>query len=572
LFCVNYLSNFIEDKEKKVNATLKLFIAVILGIMILGFSHLPSYAQSAPTVSGITPGSGVRGTTVNITDLAGTDFAEGATVKLTRSGRPDIIAASVVVASSAQITCTFHLTGATAGQWNVVVTNPDAQSGTLTNGFTVTRYYSSLDGDWMFTVRGAHNDRGAAAFTFAGSEISGAGFLFSLGDAFLIGEGAELTIDDSTRKIEGSLSLTDSSGTALGKITISRGTFNRKYTKITLRGTFDGEGTTPPTSISFTGHRYDPADPDLEIPEGFTNNATIRGSGITDGHPISIILEPSPLGGRFGILSGGGTIAYNTVPFPLEISSSLFFVTDTGKIYGEFKSNLFSEVMRGSITPTKTGPRFLFQPLLTIYANRASIKGVAEQTLPVPPTLVSPANAATTVPINPTTFTWTAPEEDVTYALQVSTSSSFGSTVVKQTGLTGTSYNASNLANNTSYYWRMNSTKAGLTSDWSTVWSFTTVVATPAAPALASPENNATGVSTDPTLSWNASSGATSYMVEVATDPEFLNIAFQGGISGTSQPVSGLLNETLYYWRVNATNTGGTSDWSTVWNFTTVGP
>jgi hypothetical protein len=478
LFCVNYLSDFIKFKEEEVKATLKLSIAVLIGIIILWFSHLPSYAQDALTVTGITPNSGVTGTTVNITDLTGTGFVEGATVKLTKSGRPDITAASVVVASSTQITCTFHLTGAVTGQWNVVVTNPDAQSGTLTNGFTLTNP-TSLDGDWMFTISGAYNDRGAAAVEFAESEISGSGFLFSLGDTFFIKQGATLTIDNSTRKIEGSFDIVTSgtSPTTLGTITISKGKFNKQYTKITLNGMFDREGSMPPTSIAFTAYRYDPADPDVEIPEGFTTKATIGGSGITDGHPISVILKPSPLGGRFGILSGAGTITYNTVPLPLQISDSIFFITDTGRIYGEFKSNLFQEVMKGSVIPTKKGPRFLFQPLLTIYASRASIKGVAEETLPVPPTLVSPENNATGVAINPTTLSWTASEEGVTYGLQVSTNSTFTTAGIKvdQTGLTGTSYDVlSGLNNNTTYYWRMNATKLGLTSDWSTVWNFTT--------------------------------------------------------------------------------------------------
>jgi hypothetical protein len=568
------LSDFIKFKEEEVKATLKLSIAVLIGIMILWFSHLPSYAQDALTVTGITPNSGVTGTTVNITDLTGTGFVEGATVKLTKSGRPDITAASVVVASSTQITCTFHLTGAVTGQWNVVVTNPDAQSGTLTNGFTLTNP-TSLDGDWMFTISGAYNDRGAAAVEFAGSEITGSGFLFSLGAPFFSEGGAELTIDDSERTIEGSFNILDDSDNILGTITITKGKFNKKYTKITLTGKLDVQGSAPPTSIAFTGHRFDPNDPDIvQVPEGFTGKATIKGSGI-NGHPISVILKPSPLGGRFGILSGAGTITYNTVPLPLQISDSIFFITDTGRIYGEFKSNLFQEVMNGSVIPTKKGPRFLFQPLLTIYASRASIKGVAEKTLPVPPTLVSPENNATGVAINPTTLSWTASEEGVTYGLQVSTNSTFTTAGIKvdQTGLTGTSYDVTGsiLSNNTKYYWRMNTTKAGLTSDWSTVWNFTTAVAIPPAPVLTSPLNNATGVPTNPTLSWNASSGATSYLVQVATDSEFLNIAFQGGITGTSQPVSGLLNNTLYYWRVNATNAVGTSGWSTVWNFTTAG-
>jgi uncharacterized repeat protein (TIGR01451 family) len=92
----------------------------------------------APTVTSITPNTGLDTGIVSITNLVGTNFQSGATVKLTKSGESDINATNVNVASDTQITCDLDLTGATAGQWNVVVTNPDAQSGTLSNGFTVT--------------------------------------------------------------------------------------------------------------------------------------------------------------------------------------------------------------------------------------------------------------------------------------------------------------------------------------------------------------------------------------------------------------------------------------------------
>jgi hypothetical protein len=102
----------------------------------LGWQN-PCQTTSAPTVTSITPSSGNNTGTVHITDLAGSNFQSGATVKLTKSGQSDLNATSVTVASASKITCDFNLASAAAGQWNVVVTNPDAQSGTLSNGFTV---------------------------------------------------------------------------------------------------------------------------------------------------------------------------------------------------------------------------------------------------------------------------------------------------------------------------------------------------------------------------------------------------------------------------------------------------
>ena len=91
----------------------------------------------APTVTAITPDHHVNVGTVAITDLAGTGFREGATVKLSRAGQTDITATSVVVVSPTKITCAFDVTDADIGAWTPRVTNPDAQYGELTDGFAV---------------------------------------------------------------------------------------------------------------------------------------------------------------------------------------------------------------------------------------------------------------------------------------------------------------------------------------------------------------------------------------------------------------------------------------------------
>jgi hypothetical protein len=155
--------------------------------------------------------------------------------------------------------------------------------------------------------------------------------------------------------------------------------------------------------------------------------------------------------------------------------------------------------------------------------------------------------------------------------VQVSTSATFATTVVDQSGITGTSQAVSGLANNTSYYWRVRATNAGGTSAWSSVWSFTTVVAAPGVPVLMSPADRATEVEVNPTVQWQAVTGAVSYQVQVATSSDFGTLVLDQSGTGTSSAVSGLTNNTTYYWRVRAVNAGGTSVWSSVWSFTTVG-
>nr|WP_320161599.1 PEGA domain-containing protein [uncultured Methanoregula sp.] len=92
---------------------------------------------SAPTISSITPAYGYNTSSVSITSLAGTGFVSGATIVLAKSGQTNISTSSSSFSSSTLMTCTFDITSKTAGTWNVILTNPDGQSATLTNGFEI---------------------------------------------------------------------------------------------------------------------------------------------------------------------------------------------------------------------------------------------------------------------------------------------------------------------------------------------------------------------------------------------------------------------------------------------------
>jgi photosystem II stability/assembly factor-like uncharacterized protein len=192
---------------------------------------------------------------------------------------------------------------------------------------------------------------------------------------------------------------------------------------------------------------------------------------------------------------------------------------------------------------------------------------------PPAPVLSSPSNGSAGVATNPI-LTWNASSGATSYRLQVSTSSAFPSTAFDQSGISATSQQVSGLSSNVTYYWRVNATNTAGPSAWSSpVWGFTTASAVqiPPVPVLVSPTNGTTGVATNPTLAWNASSGATSYRLQVSTSSTFPSTVFdQSGISATSQQVSGLSSNVTYYWRVNATNAAGPSAWSfPVWGFKT---
>lgn len=107
-----------------------------------------------PEVTRVIPNFGY---TVEVTKnviVEGTDFQTDASVQLTRSGQSPLSAPQPDVQSSTRISCTFNLGKAVAGQWDVVVTNPDSQSDTLPNGFTVysdpAPALSSISPDWGY--------------------------------------------------------------------------------------------------------------------------------------------------------------------------------------------------------------------------------------------------------------------------------------------------------------------------------------------------------------------------------------------------------------------------------------
>ncbi len=184
------------------------------------------------------------------------------------------------------------------------------------------------------------------------------------------------------------------------------------------------------------------------------------------------------------------------------------------------------------------------------------------------PTLSSPTNGAVNQPLA-ITLAWTATAGTATYTVQIALSSSFSPTLLNETGIAVTDLAISGLSNGTTYYWRAEYGSGS--GGWSRVWSFGTVPPAPGIPSLNSPSNGAGTVSLSPNLSWTAVTGAASYAIQVSSASGFVNFVFnQTGVTVLSQTISGLMGSMTYYWRVSATNVGGTSAWSSTWSFGTL--
>jgi Leucine-rich repeat (LRR) protein len=97
---------------------------------------------------------------------------------------------------------------------------------------------------------------------------------------------------------------------------------------------------------------------------------------------------------------------------------------------------------------------------------------------------------------------------------------------------------------------------------------------TPPAPVgtvqLVFPPDNAINIPTTPELEWTRAEGATEYEVQVSFTGNFTVIATTAVFTALAGQVTGLQNDTRYFWRVRGRNAGGVTEWSESRRFTSV--
>lgn len=92
----------------------------------------------------------------------------------------------------------------------------------------------------------------------------------------------------------------------------------------------------------------------------------------------------------------------------------------------------------------------------------------------------------------------------------------------------------------------------------------------PAPPNLVSPPNGSFNEPTTIRFIWNKSLNAITYRIQIAQDSLFSNIVVNDStLTDTTIVVANLLVNKYYWWRVNAKNAAGTSQYSAVWRFGT---
>jgi predicted phage tail protein len=192
---------------------------------------------------------------------------------------------------------------------------------------------------------------------------------------------------------------------------------------------------------------------------------------------------------------------------------------------------------------------------------------------PAAVTLSSPANSALNVAVKPTLIWRKNPNSD-SYALQVSAKADFSALVASANLLTDTTYAvATALDNATVYYWRVQARNQGGAGAYSAAWSFTTLPAVPAVPALIAPADNAAGQTLPAAFSWHKADRAAGYELQISAANDFKTLVLDSTFSkggDTTLAYAKLDWATAYYWRVRSTNAGGNSAYSAARAFTTL--
>jgi len=202
-------------------------------------------------------------------------------------------------------------------------------------------------------------------------------------------------------------------------------------------------------------------------------------------------------------------------------------------------------------------------------ANGPRVLGAFSKTAPAPGATAQPTSL---------TLSWSASSGATGYEYCLVTGLTTPCTTWTSVG-TATSVTRTGLAGSTLHSWQVRATNGTTTAEANVSLrsTFTTAaaVALPAAFNKTAPANAATNIGSSTTLSWGASTGATSY--EYCLDTVVNNTCdATWTTTGTTRTATrtGLVASTTYEWQVRARNAGGTTaaNANVAWTFRTAAP
>ena len=195
---------------------------------------------------------------------------------------------------------------------------------------------------------------------------------------------------------------------------------------------------------------------------------------------------------------------------------------------------------------------------------------------PSKPTQTSPVNGKTGT-ASYVTLEWIYQQGSLSSDIQVATDPNFSTKIINDTTIDHY-YVLSPLLPSTTYYWRVRTKNLMGTGAWSDTWSFTTSLF----PTLISPANNASGVTSPVTLTWNAlpaSANIKQYYVILYYSALWRTVdhtytytldytTTTTSVTCTFPSVRSDYTLTGFSWKVQGVySDGSTTEWSPTWSF-----
>ncbi len=194
-------------------------------------------------------------------------------------------------------------------------------------------------------------------------------------------------------------------------------------------------------------------------------------------------------------------------------------------------------------------------------ADTSQWSGVKQMTTYASPDLDSPSDGSENDLY--VKFAWDEYEGITNYIFEIDTDENFG--MPRSFAPDDDTLWVNDLVFGEEYFWRVAAQHAEDISDWSEVWSFTTVNKI----TLESPDNDATEVKLCPLFTWLDVAGTSEYEMWVDTDNSFSNPNIHNGDEPSYQCQSTLEINTMYYWKVRGKSGALVSEWSDTWSFRT---
>jgi hypothetical protein len=240
-------------------------------------------------------------------------------------------------------------------------------------------------------------------------------------------------------------------------------------------------------------------------------------------------------------------------------------ITNISKIYSSTNGfvgikNDGSFTFWGSANSDPSGLNLTYYIDDAIYSTSSNFASIQYTPPPGQPTDLS-ANSWTTSSHN---LTWSATLYTNSYTLRRALNSALTVSPTTITGILTNSYTITDLSAGTQYYYRVTSVGDGGSTNSLT---FNTKTLSPI------PQNLQTTIISDTShnLTWSASTGATSYTIQRASDSGFSSVLqTYSGVGGTSTIITGLTPITTYYYRIAAYNSITLGNYSSGISVTTI--